>query len=166
MPRIFDNISNKLLSTLRATLASASHADFCVGYFNLRGWQTLDDMVVGWDPNAGQVCRVLIGMQRPPHDEVKELYRLETVEDEILIDNARASNDLRRNSKRRIYNYKHSGRVEYDEFYPSLSKSHIDPIDQTLSGHYGITAEELDYIINYDIKYRMGLNGGEADADD
>ncbi|MDT8444482.1 MAG: hypothetical protein RQ722_09325 [Desulfuromonadales bacterium] len=33
MPRIFDNISNKLLSTLRATLATASHSGFCVGYF-------------------------------------------------------------------------------------------------------------------------------------
>lgn len=25
-----------------------------------------------------------------------------------------------------------------------------------LSGHYGFTEEELDFIINYDIKYRMG----------
>ena len=24
------------------------------------------------------------------------------------------------------------------------------------SGHYGFTAEELDFILNYDIKYRMG----------
>ena len=29
--------------------------------------------------------------------------------------------------------------------------------------HYGFTEEELDFIINYDIKYRMGdeLNAGE-----
>lgn len=32
----------------------------------------------------------------------------------------------------------------------------IDEIDQFLANHYGFTAEELDYIINYDIKYRMG----------
>jgi len=29
-------------------------------------------------------------------------------------------------------------------------------IDQVLGLHYGFTDEELDYMINYDIKYRMG----------
>ena len=37
------------------------------------------------------------------------------------------------------------------------SKPTIDEIDQLLAQHYGFTAEELDFIINYDIKYRMGL---------
>ena len=76
MPRIFDNISQQLLTTLRATLVTASHADFCVGYFNLRGWKALDDLIEAWDPSQGQMCRVLIGMQRPPQDEVKELYQI------------------------------------------------------------------------------------------
>ena len=31
-----------------------------------------------------------------------------------------------------------------------------DEIDRTLAQHYGFTDEELDFIINYDIKYRMG----------
>jgi hypothetical protein len=39
-------------------------------------------------------------------------------------------------------------------------RSHIDML---LASHYGFTEEELDFIINYDIKYRMGLSGG-ADA--
>ena len=45
-----------------------------------------------------------------------------------------------------------------------LSKSIIDEIDQVLAKHYGFTDEELDFIINYDIKYRMGkeLEGDEA----
>lgn len=54
-------------------------------------------------------------------------------------------------------NYKTTGRVEYDEFYPRRSKSIIDEIDRVLARHYGFTEEELDFIINYDIKYRMGL---------
>lgn len=91
MPRIFDNISNQLLTALRATLATGTHADFCVGYFNLRGWQALDDLIADWDPAQGQLCRVLIGMQRPPHEEVRELYQLRTHEHDDLIDNARAS---------------------------------------------------------------------------
>jgi hypothetical protein len=32
----------------------------------------------------------------------------------------------------------------------------LDEIDTVLAGHYGFTAEELDFILNYDIKYRLG----------
>mgnify|MGYP000914505672 CR=1 FL=1 len=74
--------------------------------------------------------------------------------------------DLLSNSIRRVYNYKTSGRVEYDEFYMKKSKTIIDEIDTVLAEHYGFTAEELDFIINYDIKYRMGkeLENGEDEG--
>ncbi|MBE2199529.1 MAG: Eco57I restriction-modification methylase domain-containing protein [Anaerolinea sp.] len=45
---------------------------------------------------------------------------------------------------------------EYQEFYQSKSKSIIDEIDLILGRHYGFADEELDFIVNYDIKYRMG----------
>ena len=35
-------------------------------------------------------------------------------------------------------------------------------IDTMLAWHYGFTAEELDFILNYDIKYRLG-RGMETD---
>jgi len=54
--------------------------------------------------------------------------------------------------------------VAYQEFYPSKSKPIIDQIDTLLAEHYGFTEEELDFIINYDFKYRMGLGGGRAEA--
>ena len=38
----------------------------------------------------------------------------------------------------------------------SVSKQYMDAIDVVLAKHYGFTDEELDFIINYDIKYRMG----------
>ncbi len=38
----------------------------------------------------------------------------------------------------------------------------IDEIDRTLSRHFQFTNEELDYIINYDIKYRMGQEAEET----
>ena len=53
--------------------------------------------------------------------------------------------------------------VEYQEFYPSKSKPIIDEIDRLLASHYGFTDEELDFIINYDIKYRMGINNKNVD---
>jgi len=61
------------------------------------------------------------------------------------------------NSKRKSVTYKGSGKVEYDEFNIKFSKPIIDEIDRVLAEHYGFTDEELDFIINYDIKYRMGL---------
>jgi hypothetical protein len=64
--------------------------------------------------------------------------------------------DLKRHSKRRVYVYEEAGKVEYDEFYPDKSKRIIDEIDRVLARHYGFTAEELDFILNYDIKYRLG----------
>ncbi len=67
--------------------------------------------------------------------------------------------DMQANSKRRVYHYKTTGRVEYDEFYMKVSKPIIDEIDRVLAQHYGFTEEELDFIINYDIKYRMGREG-------
>ena len=49
---------------------------------------------------------------------------------------------------------------------PKKSKPIIDQIDTLLAKHYGFTEEELDFIINYDIKYRMGLSGGSAEEDE
>ena len=93
MPRIFDNINQKLLPILRATLQTAKRADFCVGYFNLRGWQAVDDLIAPWQPEHGQVCRVLVGMQRPPQADIHALYRQSTEGDEDAltgVDNATA----------------------------------------------------------------------------
>lgn len=46
--------------------------------------------------------------------------------------------------------------IIYDQFWPEKSKDIMDQVDNILSKHYGFTEEELDFIINYDIKYRMG----------
>jgi very-short-patch-repair endonuclease len=50
--------------------------------------------------------------------------------------------------------------VEEINFDVHKAKPIIDEIDRALAQHYGFTAEELDFIINYDIKYRMGRDGG------
>ena len=75
--------------------------------------------------------------------------------------NVRLMKNLRKNSVRRKFPYQKTGLVEYDEFYLRVSKPIIDEIDRVLAKHYSFTDEELDFIINYDIKYRMGQSAGE-----
>ncbi len=58
-----------------------------------------------------------------------------------------------------------TGNIEYQEFYPRFSKPIIDEIDRVLARHYGFTDEELDFILNYDIKYRMGKDADTDGAD-
>ena len=63
------------------------------------------------------------------------------------------------NSILRTVRYKRKGNVTVQYFNFRPSKPIIDKIDRVLAEHYGFTEEELDFIINYDIKYRMGREG-------
>ena len=64
---------------------------------------------------------------------------------------------LKDNSKRITY-----GRADVDQFKVAPSKPLIDKIDSILAEHYNLDADELDFVVNYDIKYRMG--GAEDDT--
>ena len=64
--------------------------------------------------------------------------------------------DLNNNIQIAEYQYTNRGMVRFAQFFPKKSKPIIDEIDKVLAKHYGFTEEELDFIINYDIKYRMG----------
>lgn len=63
---------------------------------------------------------------------------------------------LEENAEDKLISSKTRGNVTQRQYYVRLSKPVIDEIDKVLARHYGFTEEELDFIINYDIKYRMG----------
>ena len=68
----------------------------------------------------------------------------------------RFEDDLKRNKERTTTHSESKGDITQDFYYVRYSKSIIDEIDTVLARHYSFTDEDLDFIINYDIKYRMG----------
>ena len=102
MSKIFDNIGMSFESGLKAILANlgVKRADFCVGYFNLRGWKLVVDDIdklagdevyekdaQGHVARVHRTCRLLIGMHRQPADLVREMFAAETKS----VDNAQAA---------------------------------------------------------------------------
>jgi hypothetical protein len=71
------------------------------------------------------------------------------------------SENLKATSEKRTMRYTHDT-LTVECIIPKFSKSIIDEADSVLARHYSLTDEELDFIINYDIKYRIG---GELDDD-
>ena len=84
MARIYDNIDIKFTDGLRGIIENTGvkRVDFCVGYFNLRGWNLIleqvdklpGNYVYEDDKRKMRYCRLLIGMHRPDEDLIRSLY--------------------------------------------------------------------------------------------
>jgi hypothetical protein len=84
-----------------------------------------------------------------------EFFPVGDLKDDVTSEAKRAFGKLMKDYKNNSFIRRRTD-CEYQEFQPGMSKPIIDQIDQVLAKHYGFTDEELDFIINYDIKYRMG----------
>lgn len=84
MARIYDNIEMKFKEGLQGIMSSGGveRVDFCVGYFNLRGWNMIvnqvDELPGGYvyenDEQKFRVCRLLVGMHRAPEEWIRIIY--------------------------------------------------------------------------------------------
>lgn len=88
MPQIFDNIDKQLLPALKTTLSVSHRSDFCVGYFNLRGWRQLDEHIEKWAGGDSECCRLLVGMQTLPQQEIAGAYGI--IKQDAELDNQTA----------------------------------------------------------------------------
>lgn len=73
--------------------------------------------------------------------------------------------DIHANAERKSISTSDGNEISYENFSVARSKPLIDKIDRILARHYGFTDEELDFIINYDIKYRMGRDDGDENEE-
>lgn len=83
------------------------------------------------------------------YNKCKHLAKLESFGKKL-------SSDLIKNAEEKVQTYSTTGDRMQLIFRPSISKPIIEEIDKVLAEHFDLSQEELDYIINYDIKYRMG----------
>jgi hypothetical protein len=68
----------------------------------------------------------------------------------------RLMQSLDQNATRKVISTKQGHRIEYDEINAVRSKKVIDEVDVALGAMFGLSATELDFVTNYDLKYRMG----------
>lgn len=86
MARIFDNIDLKFTQGLQDIISNTGvkRVDFCVGYFNLRGWDLIIDQIDQLEGDfveeesdinpIHRICRLLVGMHQPPEELTRWLY--------------------------------------------------------------------------------------------
>lgn len=95
MPTIYDNIEKKFADGVLQHVENAKRVDYCVGYFNIRGWNTVVsdiDKLEGMEVKENgktytRYCRLLVGMTKNPFDVLVD----ELNPDGNFIDNEKAA---------------------------------------------------------------------------
>ena len=110
MARIYDNIETKFAEGLQGIITNVGvkRVDFCVGYFNLRGWNLVveqidtltGDYVYENDKRIFRKCRLLIGMHRPAEELIRQLYTEQVLPDANYVSQCKL--EIARDFKRQL----------------------------------------------------------------
>ncbi len=73
--------------------------------------------------------------------------------------------DIKQNSIMLVRVQRQTGRTQTQSFKIQKTKAIIDEIDQVIANHYRLNQEEIDFITNYDIKYRLGFDDEDNDEE-
>jgi hypothetical protein len=65
--------------------------------------------------------------------------------------------DIVRHSRMAVRRQRQTGHTETQSFKVRRSRRIVEQIDAELARHYSLTAEELEFVVNYDIEFRMGM---------
>ena len=147
--------------TLRApselkTLMFGSKEDALVAF------AALNSSLFFWFVTTGSDCRNL-NMREVAGFPIELRSLNDTIPRGLVSFAHRLSQELLRTAEVREMRFKGIGSLSIQCLFPVHSKPIIDEIDTVLARHYGFTEEELDFIINYDIKYRMGRDADDGD---
>lgn len=110
MARIYDNIETKFAEGLQGIITNVGvkRVDFCVGYFNLRGWNLVveqidtltGDYIYENDKRIFRKCRLLIGMHRPAEELIRQLYTKQFLPDANYVSQCKL--EIARDFKRQL----------------------------------------------------------------
>lgn len=110
MARIYDNIETQFAEGLQGIITNVGvkRVDFCIGYFNLRGWNLVVEQVDGLtgdyvyenDKRIFRKCRLLIGMHRPAEELIRQLYTEQVLPDANYV--SRCKLEIARDFKRQL----------------------------------------------------------------
>ncbi len=110
MANIYDNIESKFVQGLQELITDdgIKRVDFCVGYFNLRGWdlvvnqidQLPGEFVYENDRQEFRRCRLLIGMHQPDEELVRRLYSTPQIPDAAYVQQCKL--EIARNFKKQL----------------------------------------------------------------
>lgn len=148
-PKIYDENNNVLEPSelKKVCLDSLTEQRLCISFLNssLFFWFfiTFSDCR---NVNAREILNFPVSLNSVGDD----------IKDKVVQLSYEMLDNLRNNSIYTNRNDKRAGKIRIQSFQPRLSKPIIDRIDKEIFKHYNLEEQELDFIINYDIKYRLG----------
>ena len=111
MAQIYDNIETRFTEGLQGIITNAGvkRVDFCVGYFNLRGWNLVvnqidgvpGDYVYEGNEQKFRCCRLLIGMHQPDQELVRQLYSEHQMPDSNYVNKCKL--EIARDFKKQLF---------------------------------------------------------------